>query len=295
MSVISRTSLNAFDPRVADGKLPGERLSALRSCANLFNFGGRTLYSLQAHDGKIVAIEEKASLSKIQTVFKVLAIATIILPLLAAIGALVYHHLNKIEIRYTKEQQKAFCKEIEKAFQDKNLIKMKQLVNYPIFNSLDVRIFSNFLFRNCMEQDNIEMVRCFINTSNFERITQNEGDLSSFSHNIIDVIEDIGNSIRQEQPVFIEEQELAPDVVLESVRMKISFIVELLKTSKGREFLSKKDNRDRVILEARRCKTIMDVMTANKFITEENLSQYEREVQESFRNLKLVWRATKFF
>jgi hypothetical protein len=66
---------------------------------------------LQAHDGKIVATQEKTSVSVIQALIKVLAIATLILPLLACLGALLYHRLNKIEIRYTKEQQKAFCKE----------------------------------------------------------------------------------------------------------------------------------------------------------------------------------------
>lgn len=95
----SNTFLRSLQPRVGEDQLPGEYLAFLRNSANLFNFGGRTIYRLQAQDHKIVAVEEKASyLSIWQTVGKIFMVFTVILPLIAYLGAEIYHRFNKIEI-----------------------------------------------------------------------------------------------------------------------------------------------------------------------------------------------------
>jgi hypothetical protein len=127
-------------------------------------------------------MEEKASLSKTQTVFKILAIATVILPLLAYLGALVYHQLNK-NFFYTSEKFKADflsnCNQFYKSDQKLGLI--KDMIKSPLLESVPLyepgpanKVISLIgILKFCLFVKNLELLKSFVNSSCFNKIGSN--------------------------------------------------------------------------------------------------------------------------
>lgn len=99
MGQVSLPSLGAFAPREAQETFDNVKFGVLRNCANLFYFGLRDVYQIRQENGNLIAKTVGKKFPSLTLVLaKVVAIATVIIPILAIVGALIYSFSNKITI-----------------------------------------------------------------------------------------------------------------------------------------------------------------------------------------------------
>ena len=85
---------------VFEGLVKREKVGFLRNSSSLFDFGKRPIYQLYQHEGKIIAIyrSQSTELPLYKKALKVMAIVTLVLPLIAILGAYIYQKINAIKV-----------------------------------------------------------------------------------------------------------------------------------------------------------------------------------------------------
>ena len=85
---------------VFEGLVKKEKVGFLRNSSSLFDFGKRPIYQLYKHEGKIIATyrSQSTELPLYKKALKVMAIATLVLPLIAILSAYIYQKANAIKV-----------------------------------------------------------------------------------------------------------------------------------------------------------------------------------------------------
>lgn len=90
MSAVGRP-LGVFEARQFHGPSSVEKFASLRGCANVFYLGSKEVYQIEERGGKLVARSlGKQSVSLTSSIVKIALISTLVIPLIAVIGAFIY-------------------------------------------------------------------------------------------------------------------------------------------------------------------------------------------------------------
>lgn len=159
MALSLSSLISPFAPRkVSLEAIKFERARWLRPCAELFSLKPTQVYQISEDKRGLVVSAQIAHLpTKKEIVLKALAIATLILPLLAALGAVIYSKLNPIcAVVYTKLDPVCLDKcevdaqdllsSIEKAYQIVDTVTLRKLLDSPELSKIalhDLLEFSN--------------------------------------------------------------------------------------------------------------------------------------------------------
>ena len=136
MSIESTRFLPALAPRVYEGNSSAERLGCLKNSANLFALG-RSMTVSVVRDSRVI---EQRTLKQqwLLRALKIAAMVTVILPLLAYLGAKLYAKINPLQIQEALKPAEA-SKKIE-------LIKVSSLSPgvHPEVEGLEITDFKDF-------------------------------------------------------------------------------------------------------------------------------------------------------
>lgn len=161
--------LGSFAPRVGYGSLSGETGSALRLMANFFHLGACEVYHIHEINGQLLASPigvKRPSIGSV--VLRVVALATLVLPLVASLGAISYGNLNDIQIDPFPEMQRRFYRLLDEARAEV----IEEFVKSPAFAYLLSRSpgMTQESCYYCLRQDNAPAFKIFTRLLGYDEL-----------------------------------------------------------------------------------------------------------------------------